>query len=156
MSLFQMCFPEKYITKVLIPEMNKGLVKKMDLQEFYVFLGCIFFMLCFVGIDNHADWWSMAPIDMTLGTPFCLNAFMRRKGFDEIMSSLKYTDKEAPTLFVDRLHEVHQMIDSFNDHYALEYSPSWHSCIDELMNMWLNKICPGFMSLPHKPPPFGN
>ena len=69
---------------------------------------------------------------------------------------IKYTDKEAPTIFVDWFHEVRQTIDSFNDHYASEYSPSWLSCIDESMNVWLNKFCPSFMSLPRKPHPFSN
>ena len=48
------------------------------------------------------------------------------------------------------------MIDAFNDHYATEYSPSWLNCLDESMNVWLNKFCPGFMSLPRKPHSFGN
>ncbi len=30
------------------------------------------------------------------------------------------------------------------------------SCIDKSMNSWLNKLCPGFMSLPCKPHSFGN
>jgi hypothetical protein len=81
---------------------------------------------------------------------------MSRKRFDQIMSALKYTDKEAPTTFIDLFHEVRQMIDAFNEHYESEYSPSWLSCIDESMNVWLNKFCPGFMSLPRKPHPFGN
>jgi hypothetical protein len=34
LDLFRMCFPEKYIAEVLIPGTNKGLLKKMDLQEF--------------------------------------------------------------------------------------------------------------------------
>jgi hypothetical protein len=106
LDLFRMCFPEKYIAEVLIPETNKGLQRKIDLQEFYVFLGCIFYMSCFVGIDNRSDWWSTAPIDMMSGAPFCLNLFMTRKRFDEIMSSLKYTDKELPTTFIDCFHEV--------------------------------------------------
>jgi hypothetical protein len=128
----------------------------MDLHEFYVFLGCIFYMSCFVGIDNRADWRSTSPIDMMLGAPFCLNAYMTRKRFDEIMSALKYTNKEAPTTFIGRFHEVRQMIDTFNEHYESEHSPSWLLCIDESMNVWLNKFCPGFMSLPCKPHPFGN
>jgi len=156
LDLFRMCFPEEYIADVVIPETNKGLQRKMDLHEFYVFLGCIFYMSCFVGIDNRADWWSTSPIDMMSGAPFRLNAYMSRKRFDEIMSALKYTDKEAPTTFVDRFHEVRQMIDAFNKHYESEYSPSWLSCINESMNVWLNKFCPGFMSLPRKPHPFGN
>ena len=106
LDLFRMCFPEKYIAKVLIPGTNKGLLKKMDLQEFYIFLGCIFYMSCFVGIDNRSDWWLTAPIDMMSGTPFRFNSFMTRKRFDEIMLALKYTNKEAPMTFIDRFHEV--------------------------------------------------
>ena len=34
--------------------------------------------------------------------------------------------------------------------------PSWLSCINESMNTWLNKFCPGFMALPRKPRLFGN
>ncbi len=64
LNLFRMCFPEKYIAKVIIPKMNKDLTKMIDLQEFYVSLGCIFFMLCFEGINNRANWWSTASIDM--------------------------------------------------------------------------------------------
>jgi len=48
------------------------------------------------------------------------------------------------------------MIEAFNDHYAGEYTPSWLSCLDESMNSWLDKFCPGFMSVPRKPHPLGN
>ncbi len=48
------------------------------------------------------------------------------------------------------------MIEMFNEHYARKYSPGWISCLDELMNSWLNKFCPGFMVCPPKPWPFGN
>jgi hypothetical protein len=64
--------------------------------------------------------------------------------------------KELPLLFVDCFHEVCEMIDAFNDHYSSEYKPSWLNCIDRSMNLWLNKFCPGFMSLPRKHHPFGN
>jgi hypothetical protein len=120
-----------------------------------IFLGCIFYMSCFVGIDNRADWWSTSPIDMISGAPF-LNAYMSRKRFNKIMSTLKYTDKDALRMFIDQFHEERQMIDTFNKHYKSKYSPSWLSCIDESVNVWLNKFCPGFMSLPRKPHPFGN
>ena len=50
---FRMCFPEKYIVDHLIPETNKHLLTKMTLQEFYVFLGCQFFMACFDGITDR-------------------------------------------------------------------------------------------------------
>ncbi len=48
------------------------------------------------------------------------------------------------------------MIDAFNKHYSKGYKLSWLTCLDKLMNTWLNKFCPGFMTLPCKPHPFGN
>ena len=37
-----------------------------------------------------------------------------------------------------------------------KYCPSWLNCLDESMNTWLDKYCPGFMCVPRKPHPFGN
>ena len=156
LQLFRMCFPEKWIVGSVIPETNKTLSKPMDLQEFYVWLGCIFFMSCFLGIDDRDLWWSTKAVDMFEGAPFCLNEYMTKARFREIMESIRYTSKEAPLLFVDRFHEISEMIDAFNDHYSSEYKPLWLNCIDKSMNSWLNKFCPGFMSLPRKPHPFGN
>ena len=47
------------------------------------------------------------------------------------------------------------MINAFNDHYEENYIPSWLSCLDELMNSWLEKFCPGFMTVTRKPDPLG-
>jgi hypothetical protein len=41
-------------------------------------------------------------------------------------------------------------------HYPKEYSSGWLNCLDELMNSWLNKFCPGFLVCGQKPWPFGN
>ncbi len=157
LQLFCMCFPQKWIVDSVIPETNKTLNKPMDLKEFYVWLGCgIFFMSCFLRIDDRDLWWSTKAVDMFEGSPFRLNKYMTKAHFREIMESIRYTSKEAPLLFVDRFHEVREMVDAFNDHYSSEYKPSWLNCNNKLMNSWLNKFCPGFMSLPHKPHPFGN
>ena len=48
------------------------------------------------------------------------------------------------------------MIETFNNHYDGEYVPSLLNCLDELMNSFLDKFCPGFMCVPRKPYPFGN
>ena len=61
-----------------------------------------------------------------------------------------------PTGFVGRFHDVCQMINAFNDHYEKEYLPSWMNCLDELMSLWLNQYCPGFMFVSWKPHPFDN
>ena len=68
---------------------------------------------------------------------------------------MRYTNKTPPP-FLDRFHDVREMIDAFNSHYADYYVPSWLSCLDESMNSWLDKFCPGFMSVPRKPHPLGN
>ena len=127
---------------------NKDLSKKTTLQEFYVFLGCIFYMACYQGIPERELWWSTKPINMFDGAPFRLNAFMTYSRFRYILQAIRYTDKAEHLFFLNKFHEVRQMIDAFNDHYATGYKPSWLNCIDELMNSWLNKFCPGFMTLP--------
>ena len=65
-------------------------------------------------------------------------------------------DKDTPLLFTDKFHEGCQMINAFNDHYTVEYTPSWLNCINKSMSSWLNKFYPGFMCVPCKPHPQGN
>ena len=48
------------------------------------------------------------------------------------------------------------MLNNFNEHYLENYNPSWLSCLDALMNSFLDKFCPRFMSVPRKPHPLGN
>ena len=43
------------------------------------------------------------------------------------------------------------MINNFNEQYLENYTPSWLSCINESMNSFLEKFCPGFMSVPPEP-----
>ena len=127
----------------------------MDLQEFYVFLGCHFFMACFEGISDRRDWWSKQTINMFAGAPFRLSEYMSFNRFAVIAKSMTYTDKDSPN-FLDRFHDVRQMIDAWNEHMLTEYCPSWMSCGDESMNSWMDATCPGFMCVPRKPHPFGN
>jgi hypothetical protein len=155
-QLFHMCFAEEQLVNVVIPMTNKELSNKMSIQEFYVFLGCIFFVACYDGITNRDLWWSSKPVNMFDGAPFHINTYMTKNQFKEIIQSIHYTDKVAPLFFVDHFHEVRQMIDAFNDHYVKGYQPSWLNCIDKLMNIRLNKFCPGFTTLSRKPHLFGN
>jgi len=92
---------------------------------------------------------------MEAGAPYRLQEYMSYRRFDAITAALRFTDKEPPP-FVDRFHEVREMIDELNEHYAKNYCPSWLNCLDESMNPWLDKHCPGFMSVPRKPHPLGN
>ncbi len=110
-----MCFPEMFLVDILIPATNKDLTDKLSLQEFYVFLGIIFYMACYNGIEDVELWWSTMPINMFSGAPFRFNGFMSYTRFCEIMSALRYTDKPTPLLLNDQFHEVRQMIDQFNN-----------------------------------------
>ncbi len=69
-DLFRMCFPEDFVCDVMIPATNKNLIQNINLQEFYIWLGCIFFMACYEGVPDRELWWSMKPIDMFNGAPF--------------------------------------------------------------------------------------
>ena len=157
LQLFRMCFPEQWVEEVLIPSTNKILKEEdIDLQEFYIFLGCHFFMACFEGVSDRQDWWSSKPVRFEEGAPFRLNKYMSLRRFTAITAAVRYTNHPPPATFVDRFHEVRQMIDAFNTHYLENYTPSWLSCLDESMNSWLDKYCPGFMTVPRKPHPLGN
>lgn len=156
LAQFRMCFPEQWVKDVVIPATNKEINgDPLTLSEFYIYLGCHFFMACFEGISDRRLWWSSKPISMRDGAPFRLNEFISLRRYNDLTSAIRYTDKPPPD-FVDRFYDVRQMIDAFNQHYAEEYIPSWLNCLDESMNSWLDKFCPGFMSVPRKPHPLGN
>ncbi len=57
LELFLMCFPVKYIKSVIFPEINKHLQVPVTMQEFFVFLGCHFFMTCHQGVEDRDSWW---------------------------------------------------------------------------------------------------
>ena len=80
---------------------------------------------------------------------------MLGRRFQNIGTAIRYTNIESPA-FLDRFHDVRQMIEDFNNHYDGEYVSSWLFCLDESMNSFLDKFCPGFMCVPRKPHSFGN
>ena len=155
-DLFRMAFPEEFIFDVIIPATNERLCKPTTLREFYVWLGCHFYMACHPAVSNREMWWAKEDPDMFSGAPFWLEDYMTKTRFLEMSKALQFTNLPPPTSFTDRFHDVHQMINAFNDHYASEYNPSWINCLDELMSSWMNQFCPGFMFGPRKPHPFGN
>ena len=90
------------------------------------------------------------------GAPFRLGDYMTRTRFEEILSSLRYTDESPPTL-LDRFWEVRRLIVAWNKNMDDNFIPSWINAIDESMSKWLNEYtCPGFMFVPRKPWKFGN
>ena len=112
-------------------------------------------MAGFEGIEDNKMWWSEKSIDMFEGAPFRLSEYMLGQRFQNIGADIRYTHIESP-YFLDRFHDVRQMINAFNKIYDCEYVPSWLNCLDELMNSFLDKFCPGFMCVPRKYHPFGD
>ena len=88
------------------------------------------------------------------GAPFRLSEYMSGRRFQNIGTDIRYTNNESPA-FLDRFHDVRQTIEAFNDHNDGRYVPYWLNCLDESMNSFLDKFCPGFMCVPRKPQPFG-
>ena len=155
-ALFWMTFPEEYIKSVVIPATNAHLPgEPLTLKEFYVWLGCRFFMACFVGEFDSRAWWSKSPVSLWEGAPHRLRPFIELDRFEAIGRELRLTKKEPPT-FLDRFYGMRELQDAFNNHYEEHYSPSWLSCLDESMSPWTNKYAPGYMFVPRKPHPFGN
>ena len=68
---------------------------------------------------------------------------------------MRFKNKPS-TSFLDRFHDVRQMINNFNEHYLENYTHSWLSCLDESMNSFLDRFWPGFISVTRKPHPLGN
>jgi hypothetical protein len=77
LAVFRMCMPESYTREVCIPATNMHIVgERLTLPEFYRWLGCHFFMACFVGFRSNENWWSQKPIDHFDGAPFRLNVLL--------------------------------------------------------------------------------
>ena len=154
--MLRMCFPDNFIWEVIVQMTNNYIEgPNMTLQDFYVWLGCHFFMAGFEGIENNKMWWSDKTIDMFEEAPFSLSEYMSGQRFHNIGAALRYTNIEFPA-FLDRFHDLQHMIEAVNEHCRGEYVPSWLNCLDESMNSFLDKFFPGFMCVPLKPHPFGN
>ena len=104
-------------------------------------------MACFEEIKKNKMWWSEKTINMFEGSPFRLSEYMSGRRFQNIGTAIRYTNIESPA-FLDRFHDVRQMIQGWNDHYEGEYVLSWLNCLDESMKIFLDNFCPGFMCVP--------
>ena len=87
-DLFRMCFPENFIWEVVIL-MTKKYIEGLHitLQDFYVWMGCHFFMAGLEGIENNKMWWLEKTIDMFEGAPFRLSEYMSGAEVSEYWNS---------------------------------------------------------------------
>ena len=118
LQLFMLCFPIDYIKNTILPETNKYLLEEVSLQEFFVFLGCLFFMACHPGVRDRELWWSKEPISQMDGASFCLNDYITYNRFRDIMGSIHYTKQPQPT-YPDKFHDVREMQDAWNEHMLM-------------------------------------
>ncbi len=76
-AVFRMCFPEDYLKTVVIPATNAHLPgDSLTLNELYVWLGCRFFMACYVGDFEMRTWWSKKQVSLWEGAPHRLYDFI--------------------------------------------------------------------------------
>jgi hypothetical protein len=158
LEMFLLFFPVDYLENVIVKETSNILVGQahspLSLGEFLRFLGCIFFMSCFSGVDR-TDFFSSEPVSLEAGAPYRLTQFMAGYRFQQIMSCLTITTSK-PTQ-TDRFWEMRNLIAAWNQNMQDRYVPSWVSCLDESMSIWNMKwTCPGFVFCPRKPHPVGN
>ena len=153
-TMFQIFFAST-IGDMVITETNKVLDVPMDMGEWLRFVG-ILLLLSTVTCFNRRDFWSTQPIDIEFGAPYRFNDWMSLHRFEAILTALTFTDEDRPE-YRDRFWTVRKMIELWNDNMREVYCPSWVSCLDESMSIWLSKFtCPGWVFCPRKPHPFGN
>jgi hypothetical protein len=81
---------------------------------------------------------------------------MSGRRFEDIITTLTFTASPPPA-FVDKFHEIWDMITVWNENMCNVFIALWVSCLDESMSKWTSCwTCPGWMFVPHKPWPFGN
>ena len=97
LSLFRMAFPEQFVRDVLIPATNEEISGGgINLQEFYVYLGCHFFMECFEEISDRRLWWSPKPVSIQEGYLFRLQKYMGLQRFISITYTMRFKNKPYP------------------------------------------------------------
>jgi hypothetical protein len=158
LDMFLLFFPLNYTENVIVKETSRTLVGQalnpLSMGEFVRFLGCIFFMSCFSGVDRR-DFFSSDPITLATGAPYRLTQFMPGYRFEQIMSCLTITTSTPDD--TDRFWEMRSLISEWNKNMQKMYIPSWVSCLDESMSIWnMRWTCPGYVFCPRKPHPVGN
>ena len=147
--------PVSFIKSILIPATNASLSEPLTWEEFLRFLGLIFLMATTQGVARNEFWANDVPA-IFFGAPFRLHSYMSRRRFELILKHLKFTLDDPPP-FKHPFHAVNPLIDAFNSHTQMCFSPGWVNCLDESMSVWTNQwTCPGWMFVPRKPHPMGN
>jgi hypothetical protein len=157
LDMFLLFFPLQYLEDVIVKETSRTLVAQahnpMTMGEFLRFLGCIFFMACFSGFDRK-EYFRSDPITFETGAPYQLTKFMPGYLFEQIMSCLTITTALPGS---DRFWEMRMLIYKWNKNIQEAYIPSWVSCLDESMSIWMSRwTCLRYVFCPRRLHPVGN
>ena len=149
--------PFDYIKEILIPCTNE-LIQGPQISEgeFVKYIG-IWLLLSTVNAGGkRKQFWSPEPPNPFEGAPFRFNAYMSHTRFELITKALKYTARPTPS-YRDPIHEVRDLITSFNVLMEKKFVSGWVVCLDESMSPWTRQwSCPAFVFCPRKPHPKGN
>ena len=146
LALFLMSFCLTYIKDTLVPTMNKSLPSKdkMSLREYIQWLGMTFFIACFEGVSDHKQWRPLLLQWLDVWQPV-------------------WADNASPLIHWPQSTQIpRQVFWNSSVAWVLEWLlcslvlTHYFNTLDESMNICLNKYCPGWMCVPHKPHPFGS
>jgi hypothetical protein len=154
---FLFFLPWKFFKATIIAATNRRIDGNQITEgEFLRYLG-IWLLLSTVHTGQcKRSFWKETEPNPFFGAPFRCNKYMSGKRFEKITAALKYTDLPRPS-YVDRVHEVRQLLSAFNELMSQIFNAGWVVCLDESMSPWTNmRTCAAFVFCPRKPHPKGN
>ena len=90
LEIFLILFPVDYLKDELTPQKNL-LKHPMEPWKCIQWIGCWFYMGCWVRIVTRRNGWATSEPKIYEGAPFRLNKYMSRMSFECIISSIRYT-----------------------------------------------------------------
>ena len=112
-QLFEWLFPQKYVEDMILVKTNKVLDQQpVTYGELLRWIG-LWVLISTVDGSNHHSFWSSKSVNIYEGAPFWLGKYMSHTHFEEILSSICYTDESSPTL-LDHFWEIRCLIVAWN------------------------------------------
>ena len=105
LQLFERLFPHKYVKDVILTERNKVLDQQPVTYGELLRWVRLWVLISTIDGSDRRSFWSLKSVNMYEGAPFRLGEYMTHTHFEEILSSLCYTDESPPTL-LDHFWEI--------------------------------------------------
>ena len=116
-----------YIKCTILPGMKQLLTEgdpNVSEHELIKWLGVWLVIGFYEGNWGRQYWWSKDDIKIVRGSPFCLNDYIRRVRFEQILTWLKYTDEDPPHS-VDRFLHVLNLLEAWDSNMSTNFIPGW-------------------------------